>query len=256
MMIDSHLHLDDSAFDVDREEVIKRGIEKGVSFMVNVGTDLKTSIFSVKLAEKYDRIFASVGIHPHEVSEAKEEDLETLIEMTSHPKVLAWGEIGLDFYREISPPRLQREWFIKQLHIVERLGIPAIIHCRNAYKEVLEIIKEEAEDIKGVFHCFSGTKEDARKVLDMGFSISISGAVTFHNARKLLEVAGYVPLDRLMVETDSPYLAPEPFRGKRNEPMFLGYIVKRIAEIRGMDFEEVSKATSENAISFYGIEIR
>lgn len=255
-MFDSHLHLDDSAFDPDREEVIRRGIESGISFMMNVGVDLETSVASVKLAEKYDRIFAAVGIHPHEVSEAEEEDLETLVELVSHPKVLAWGEIGLDFYREISPPRLQREWFIRQLHIAKRLGVPVIIHCRNAHKEVLEIIKGEAEGIKGVFHCFSGTKEDSRKVLDMGFNISISGAVTFHNARKLLEVVSYVPLDRLMVETDSPYISPEPFRGRRNEPMYLTWITRKIAEIKAISFEEVSRITSENAISSYGLEFR
>ena len=255
MLIDSHAHLDDRRFDRDRDRLIESLKENGIDLVINPGADLQTSIKAVALAEKYENIYAAVGVHPHSAKEMDDSTVNVLKSFTNREKVIAIGEIGLDYYYDNSPRDIQRKRFIEQLNLAKEVDLPVIIHSRSAAGETFEILKEAQDgNLEGVLHCYSGSVEMAREYIKLGFYISIAGPVTFKNARVLKEVAKEVPLDKLLIETDAPYLTPEPYRGKRNEPIYVRYVAGTIAEIKGITFEEVAKATSENTKKLFRIK--
>ncbi len=254
MLIDSHAHLDDERFDGDRDILIKSLKSNKLELVINIGADFQSSINSIELAKQYDNIYASIGVHPHSASEVTEETLDKFREMAKEEKVVAIGEIGLDYYYDNSPRDLQRKWFREQLKLAKELDLPVIIHSRDATQETFDIIKEAQDgSLRGVLHCFSGSVEVAMEYIKLGFYISIGGTVTFKNARVVKEVAEAVPLDKLLIETDCPYLTPEPYRGKRNEPMFVKYVAQKIAEIKDINFEELAKATNKNTKELFRI---
>lgn len=254
MLIDSHAHLDDGRFDKDRDRIIKSLKELGVDLVINPGADLNSSIKAVSLSEKYDNIYAAVGVHPHSAKEMDESTIEILKSFTNREKVIAIGEIGLDYYYDNSPRDIQQKRFKEQLALAKEVNLPVIIHTREASKDTFDILKEAQDgSLKGVMHCFSGSVEMAMEYIKMGFYISLAGPVTFKNARVSKEVAKAIPLDKLMIETDSPYLTPEPYRGKRNEPFYVRYVAGTIAELRGITFEELAKQTSENTKKLFRI---
>lgn len=253
MLFDTHTHLDDKKFDQDRSAVIDSLKSEGVSLLVNIGADMQSSENSIALSEKYDFIYASVGVHPSDTKDLTDEDIQKLEKMSRHEKVVAIGEIGLDYYWDEPERDIQKKWFIKQLALAKDLNMPYIIHDRDAHSDTIEIIKKVGYT-NGVMHCFSGSAEFAQEVIKMGMYVSLSGTVTFKNAQKTKAVAGIVPLDKLLIETDSPYLTPEPFRGKRNNSGYLKYTAQKIAEIRNMEFEEIAKITMENGKRFYNIK--
>jgi TatD DNase family protein len=255
LLFDSHSHLDDKQFDHDRDLVIKRARLNDVTFILNPGADFSSSVRAVALAEQYNFIFAAVGVHPHDAESMDDEMLEKLEQMALNPNVKAIGEIGLDFYRDLSPRDIQIKWFTAQIRMAKRLNLPVIIHDRDANEEVLRILKEEHAFETGVLmHCYSGSRELANQYVKLGAMISIAGPVTYKNARKTVEVVEAVPLDRLLIETDAPYLTPEPNRGKRNEPMFVTHTCQRMATIKGISYEEMAKATLDNAVRFFKID--
>lgn len=252
MIFDSHAHYDDEAFDEDREELLSGMAAAGISRIVNVGASLSGVKATVKLAEKYDFIYSAVGIHPDEVGALDEEKLRWLGELCSLEKTVAVGEIGLDYYWDKESHGRQKEWFVRQLALAKAVKLPVVIHSREAAKDTLDIMKTEHRGTTGgVIHCFSGSREMAREYLDMGYYIGVGGVVTFKNARVLKEVVEYAPLDRILVETDCPYLAPVPYRGKRNSSLMIPYILDAIAQIKGVDREEAERATWENAMRMY-----
>ena len=254
MLIDSHAHLDDKRFNRDRDMIIRNLNSNGIESVVNIGADLKTSKASVELANKYENIYAVVGVHPHSAREMDKSAIETLKELAKDKKVLAIGEIGLDFHYDRSPRDVQRAAFKTQIELAKELGLPIVIHSREADQETFDTIKEAMDgNLKVLLHCYSGSAELAEEYLKLGCYISLAGPVTFNNARVPKEVAKMVPLDRLLVETDCPYLTPAPYRGKRNEPMFVKYVAKEIAELKNVDMEELSKATVENTKKFYNM---
>ena len=252
MYFDTHTHLDDEKFDQDRELVIENLKKEGVSLAVNVGADLTSSKNSIALAEQYDFIYAAVGVHPNEVGEMQDEDIETLADMAKHEKVVAVGEIGLDYHYDEPGRDVQKLWFEKQLRLAQTLNMPFIVHDRDAHQDTLELLKKVGY-YNGVMHCFSGSCEMAKILLDLGFYISIAGQVTFKNAPKVKEVAKMVPADRLFIETDSPYLTPEPHRGERNNSANVKFTCAKIAELKGISVEKLAKVTLENGKKFYGI---
>lgn len=253
-MIDSHAHYDDSRFDSDRDKVLQDCIESGVTHIINAGSNYESSLKSIELAKNYSFIYAAVGVHPHHVDKAEPNTIEKLEALTKNEKVLAIGEIGLDYYYDLSPREIQRQWFADQIALARSLKLPIIIHDREAHKDVLDIIKSEnAKEVGGVFHCFSGSKEMAREVLDLGFKIGIGGSLTFKNARKSIEVVEYAPLDMLLVETDCPYLAPEPFRGKRNWSGLIKYVLEKISDIKQIEYSYAESQTASNAIDLFKI---
>lgn len=250
MIIDSHAHLDFPPFDPDREAVIARARVAGMVAILNVGADLESSRASVALARQYDFIYAAVGIHPHDAETMTPAVLEELRHLARCPKVVAIGEIGLDYYRDLSPRPVQRQAFADQLALAAEVGLPVIIHCRDAWADTLAILRGWSG--RGVLHSYSGGPERLEEVLALGFSVGISGPVTFPNAHRLRAVVATVPLDRLLVETDCPYLTPEPYRGRRNEPAYVWYVAGAIARARGMTAEEVAQITTENARRLFG----
>lgn len=257
MLIDSHAHLDDERFDRDRDRLIKSLKEDGIDLVINPGSDLQSSIKSVTLSEQYESIYAAVGVHPHSAKEMDNSTIEVLKSFTARDKVVAIGEIGLDFYYDNSPRDIQRQRFIEQLDLAKEVDLPVIIHTRDAAQETFDILKEAQDgNLEGVLHCYSGSVEMALEYIKLGFYISLAGPVTFKNARVSKEVAKRIPLDKLLIETDSPYLTPEPNRGKRNEPIYVRYVAGTIAEIRGISFEEVATKTSENAKRLFRIKTR
>ena len=254
MLIDSHAHLDDRRFDRDRDRLIKSLKEFGVELVINPGADLSSSIKAVSLAEEYDNIYAAVGVHPHSAKEMDESTIGLLKSFTNREKVIAIGEIGLDYYYDNSPRDVQRKRFIEQLNLAKEVNLPVIFHSREANKDTFDILKEAQDgSLRGVMHCFSGSVEMAMEYIKLGFYISLAGPVTFKNARIPKEVAKAVPLDKLMIETDAPYLTPEPYRGKRNEPIYVRYVAGTIAELKGLTFEEVAKQTAENTKRLFNI---
>lgn len=253
-MIDSHVHLDDAKFDYDRENLIENLKEHGLDRVYNIGADLESSIASVELADKYEIIKAVIGVHPHAASEYNQEVEDKLIELAKNENVRAIGEIGLDYYYDNSPRDIQVQVFKKQIELANKLKLPIVVHSREAAKETFDIIssyKEKYKDLKFLIHCFSQSVEMMREYIKMDCYIALGGVVTFKNSKVPKEVAKEVPLENLLLETDCPYLAPEPMRGKRNEPMFIKYSAQKIAEIRGISLEEFLKATDENTRRFY-----
>jgi TatD DNase family protein len=245
-VIDSHCHLDDAAFDPDREATIQRALDAGVELMVAVGTgkgppDLEAG---VRLAEAHPQFLATVGVHPHDAAKATAETWTRLEELLAHPKVIAVGEIGLDYHYDFSPRDVQRAVFIHQLRIAAAHRKPIVIHTREAWDDTMALLNEHPAT--GIMHCFTGNMEQAEQALALGFYLSFGGVVTFPKATELHEVARTAPLDRILLETDAPYLAPVPQRGKRNEPAFIVHTARRLAELRGVAVEEVVRATAEN----------
>ncbi len=254
-LIDTHCHLEMDVFDRDREKVIKRARDSGVEAIITISSDFESNLKAVELSCNYDFIYSSIGIHPHDAKDFSEyifNKIKALREKTN--KIVAIGEIGLDYHYDNSPRSIQREVFIKQLRYAKEEGLPVIIHSRDAKNDTLNIVKD-ADIRKGVFHCFSGDIDMAEKVISMGFFISIAGPVTFKNARRLREVAKIIPDEYLLIETDAPYLTPEPLRGRRNEPSYLFYTAKTIAEIRGISLEDLSRITTLNAKRLFGIGV-
>ena len=255
MLIDSHVHLDDRRFDNDRDRIIKGLKDDGIELVLNIGADLQTSIASVSLAEKYDNVYAVVGVHPHSAKEVDDSTLEILKSFATRDKVVAIGEIGLDFHYDNSPRDVQKKWFREQLELAKEVDLPVVIHSRSATQDTFNIIKEAQDGkLRGVLHCYSDSLEMAMEYIKLGFYISLAGPVTFNNARVPKEVAKAVPLDRLLIETDSPYLTPTPNRGKRNEPAYVRYVAAEIAELRGMSFDELIKVTNKNTKELFGIK--
>lgn len=255
MLFDTHAHIDDNRFEGETEEVILRAKEQDVSLIVNVGYDLLHARQSIALAEKNDFIYASVGLHPHDAKEGDEVFWEEIYKLARHPKVVAIGEIGLDYYYDHSPRDVQKEVFRRQIGVAEELQLPIIIHNRDAHQDTLTIVREEkASQVGGVFHAYSGSWEMAQEVLDLGLYISVGGPVTFKNARKIVEVVEKAPLESLLIETDCPYLTPHPYRGKRNEPAYVRFVAEKIAEIKNISFEEVASTTKENGMRLFKID--
>jgi len=256
MFIDSHAHLDDERFDDDRETVIKNLKADQIDIVINIGADIASSKSTSSLAQTYDNIYSVVGVHPHSVSELVGLGLDEIENLSRHEKTVAIGEIGLDYYYENSPKNLQKEYFIEQIRLAKKLDLPIVIHSREAVKDTLDIIKsEKSSNLRGVMHCFSSSVEIAKEYIKLGFYIAIGGVVTFKNARVTKEVAKYVPLESLLIETDCPYLAPEPFRGKRNEPKYIKYTAEEIAKIKEVDLEKIAYSTSINAKKLFNIKI-
>ncbi|WP_312115994.1 TatD family hydrolase [Brevibacillus reuszeri] len=248
MLFETHAHLNAKEFDEDREEVIARAQENGVSTIVNIGFNAETIPTCMELAEAHDFIYAVIGWHPQDAKDMTDEHLEWIEELSRHPKVVGLGEMGLDYYWDTSPKDVQAEVFRKQIRLARKLDMPIIIHNRDAHQDVLTILKEEkAADVGGIMHCFSGSWETAKLALDMNFYISFGGPLTFKNAKQPKEVAAKVPLGKLLIETDCPYLTPHPFRGKRNESGYVRYVCEEMANIRGLSYEEMAQITSDNA---------
>lgn len=255
MLFDSHAHLDDARFDKDREQILKNARENGITYIMNPGADLETSVKAVELASQYDMVYAAVGVHPHDAKDMDEMTLALLKGLAKKPKVKAIGEIGLDYYYDHSPREIQKEWFRRQIQLAKDVALPIIIHDREANEDVMHMLKEEkAFDTGVVLHCYSGSAELARQYIKLGAYISIAGPITYKNARKTVEVVEKIPLEYLFVETDSPYLTPAPHRGKRNESAYVRYVAEKIAEIKGISLEEVAYHTTENAKSFFDIK--
>ena len=247
-IFDTHAHYDDERFDEDREQLLMGLKDKGVRYVLNACADMDSLVSTIDLIDKYDFIFAAVGIHPHYAENMSGEVINRIRTLSAHNKVVAIGEIGLDYYYDNSPREVQKHWFERQIELAKEVKLPIIIHDRDAHEDCVNIIKKtNAREVSGIFHCFSGSKEMAQEVLRHNFYISIAGPVTFKNARKLIEVVQYVPLDSLLVETDCPYLSPEPMRGKRNNSGNLNFIIEKIAVIKGISPQEVADATMENA---------
>ncbi|HZW82548.1 MAG TPA: TatD family hydrolase [Candidatus Deferrimicrobium sp.] len=255
MIFETHSHLDDQTFDADRSEVIKRLRAIGIVKLINVGFDLASSKRSLELAQSYPEIVAAVGIHPHDAEGLIDADWQELRELASNDQVVAIGEIGLDYYRDLSPRDIQQQVFERQLQLAIELDLPVIIHNREAHQDVIDRLKEYTPAKGGVFHCFSGSWEIAKVAMNLGFYISFAGPVTYKNAANLREVAARIPLDRLLVETDCPYLSPEPLRGKRNEPANVQFVVDKLAEIKGISPQELAEITAKNGAELFGIRL-
>ncbi len=247
MLVDTHAHLQWASFDKDREKVISRARKAGVKHIVNIGFDLKGSIEAIELARKHKGVHATVGIHPHNASQLNKKVLNHLRKLSANPKVVAIGEIGLDYYRNLSSREAQKKAFEVQLFLAEETGLPVVVHDREAHADTLEILSKFKGKTKGIMHCFSGSREMAEECVNSDFYISFAGPVTFPNSYKLGEIAKWLSLKRILLETDSPWLAPQDMRGKRNEPAFLPLIAKKIAKIKGIYIDEVAEATTENA---------
>ena len=252
MYFDTHAHYDDRRFDEDRDALLSSMSGGGVSLIMNAASSLRSSKFALKLADKYPFVYASVGVHPHDSKSMTDDSVALLEKLAAHPKAMAVGEIGLDYHYDFSPRDVQRKRFREQLELARKLSKPVIVHEREALTDTLDIIGEYS-DLSGVVHCFSGSLETAKTIIGMGWYLSFTGVVTYKNARRAPEVLGWMPSDRIMLETDCPYLSPEPVRGKRNSSLFLPYIAERIAEIRGVSAEDVAALTMENGLRFFGI---
>jgi TatD DNase family protein len=269
VFIDSHAHLEGKRYDSDRDDVLARAKQNGIDAYLAIGNGdgPDTADCGIKLAEKYDgkpefpRIWASVGIHPHEASLANEAAYAQMLQWARHPKVIAWGEIGLDYFYDHSPREMQKAVFLRQMELANAAKLPIIIHCRpsdnseNAWDDCLSMIAEHwrPSRLGGILHCFTGSVEHARRALDMGFMISFAGNITFPKAQSIRDAAQMVPLDRMLIETDSPYLAPIPHRGRRNEPAFVKEVARQIGELRGLPAEEIGSRTTQNFYRFFGL---
>lgn len=251
-MIDTHAHYDDKAFDEDREELLAGLAAHGVRRVINSGSDLEGCRRAIELMERYPFVYGSLGIHPCDTAELTEKDMDWLARQSRLEKCVAIGEIGLDYYWDEPERPQQRKWFARQLRLAQEVGLPVVIHSREAAQDTIDLMREEhAEKSGGVIHCYSYSRELVRSFLDMGFYIGVGGVVTFKNGRKLKEAVEYLPMDRILLETDSPYLSPVPNRGRRNDSRNLSYVVSHIAQLKGIAEEEVERITTENALRLY-----
>lgn len=253
-IVDSHCHLDDEKFDIDRDKVISDFEKEEIDFVVDPASDVLSSEKIVKIVKKYDKIYGAVGIHPHEVENVTDKDLKKIYDLSFSEKIVAIGEIGLDYYYDNAPREKQKEIFIKQMEIAKKRKLPVIIHTREAMGDTYEILSKFKSEVKGVMHCYTGSIEMAKRFIELGYYISISGAVTFKNAVKVREMAKQVPIDNLLVETDSPYLTPEPNRGKRNESKFVWLVAKKVAELKEIELNNLIYNTNSNARNLFSIE--
>lgn len=254
MIFETHAHYDDKAFNEDRDKLLCSMQDNGIEYIVNVGSSLDTSKQTIELVKKYDFMYGAVGVHPSETAELNDNNFRQIREMLQEEKIVALGEIGLDYYWDEPDRDIQKIWFERQIYLAKEENKPIIYHSRDAAKDTLEIIKStKAADVGGVIHCFSYGVEMAREYLNMGYYIGVGGVVTFKNAKKLKEVVEYAPLENILLETDCPYLAPEPYRGKRNDSTRLVYVVDEIARVKGVEPEKVIKVTRENAMKMYRI---
>ena len=253
-IFDSHAHYDDERFNADRDELLQRIHREGVEYIMTIGSDLASSRAACRLAERYDFIWFAAGIHPEQAGDAPADYREALKELAAHPKCRAIGEIGLDYYWKDNPPRaLQQNVFRRQLELAQSLCLPVIVHDREAHQDCLSIVREYPQ-VTGVYHCYSGSLEDAKVLVKLGWMLSFTGVITYKNARKALEVIEWLPMDRIMIETDSPYLTPEPFRGKRNDSGHVHLVAEAIARVKGLEAEEVARITLENGKRFFNIK--
>ncbi len=247
-IFESHAHYDDEAFDQDREELLGKMQQQGIEYIINIGANIDSSKTTVDLTEKYPFLYGAVGVHPSDTAELDEQKIGWLKLQCERPKIVAVGEIGLDYYWDEPERPVQRKWFCRQLELAREVKLPVVIHSRDAAKDTLTIMKEmHAEEIGGVIHCFSYSKEMAEEYLKLGFYIGVGGVVTFNNAKKLKEAVEFLPMDKILLETDSPYLSPVPNRGKRNSSLNLPYIARQIAELKGISYEQVVEITNRNA---------
>ncbi|MCR5358221.1 MAG: TatD family hydrolase [Lachnospiraceae bacterium] len=254
MIFETHAHYDDDAFDTDRDEILRLLHEKGIAPIVDIGASVKSTEEAFLLAHKYDHVYAAVGVHPSDSADLTEKDIEWLKGLTEDPKVVAIGEIGLDYHYDEPDKEIQKKWFVRQLFLAKETGLPIVVHSRDAAADTLEILsRDEFRGLKGIIHCFSYSFELAKKYVEMGYLIGVGGVVTFKNGRKLHEVVRQTPLENIVVETDCPYLAPEPYRGRRNSSAYLPYVIEKIASLKGLSYEEVRRATYENAAALYGV---
>lgn len=252
MIFDTHAHYDDEAFDVDRDELLDSFPFNDIGLVVNVGASVETSKNTVELTKRFPHIYGAVGVHPSEVEHMTSADIMQLRQFAMEDKIVAIGEIGLDYHYREPEKEVQKIWFMKQMELARELKLPIIVHSRDAAKDTLDLMKEAyAEEIGGVVHCFSYAKEIAKEILDMNFYIGIGGVLTFNNAKKLKEAVSEIPLERIVLETDCPYLSPEPNRGKRNSSLNLPYVAKALAQIKGVSYEEVVETTFQNAKELY-----
>jgi len=252
-LIDTHAHLQWADFDKDREQVIERAFAAGLTGIVSIGYDLNASREAVLIADGHERIYAAVGIHPHNAKAMRTDVLSSLRELAQDSKVVAIGEIGLDYYRNLSPRARQKEAFEQQIRLAKELELPVVIHDREAHANVLQVLRNFGKNVTGVLHCFSGSVEMAREAIKLGYLISIAGPVTFPNARNLYQLVQNVPVESIVLETDCPWLAPQSHRGKRNEPSFIIETARKVAELKSLPFDEFVEATTQNARELFGI---
>ena len=254
VLVDTHAHLIDKAFDPDRQGAVERAIEEGVHYIISMGTCLESSRRTLDLAASYAGVYAAVGVHPSDVKDVNERTIREIARLAEEPKAVAVGEIGLDYYREGAPRKSQRRWFREQIRVAVDVGKPIVAHCRDSADDVYEVLEEEkAWRAGGVIHCFTGDDEQARKFLDIDFHLGAGGAISFSRSEELREVFERVPIERVLLETDSPYLAPPPHRGKRNEPAYVARVAETLAELHGMSTEEVTRLTTENVRRLFGV---
>lgn len=253
MIIDTHAHYDDEQFDIDREELLSSLEDGGISAVVNASASVHSWDKILELTKKYSFVYGMIGVHPDEIGELDEESFARMEKLVSDSKIVAVGEIGLDYYWDKESHEQQKEWFIRQLNLAREKNLPVNIHSREAAADTFEILKEYGQGLKAIIHCYSYSKEMALEYVKMGYLIGVGGVVTFKNAKKLKEVVQAVPMEQIVLETDCPYLAPTPYRGKRNSSLYLPYVAEAIAELKGMTAEEVIEKTEENARRFYGI---
>ncbi|MFA8343587.1 MAG: TatD family hydrolase [Rhodothermaceae bacterium] len=254
MFIDTHAHLFYKNFNGELDQIVERAIEANVKYMVCPGTDVKTSKQSIEIAEKYQSVYATVGIHPHDTKGFTGKEISELRKLADHKKVVAIGEIGLDYYYDFSPKNQQIKAFKAQLDLAAELDLPVVIHNREANEDTMNILREyKSKNLKGQLHCYAGTIEDAEELIEMGFLISFTGNITFKKLEELREILKTIPVENLMLETDCPFMTPVPFRGKRNEPSYIPYIAEKVAEIHNVSVEEVEQLTTFNALNLFGI---
>lgn len=250
-IFDTHAHYDDKRFDDDRHELLTAMLQNEVCGILNCATDLASSKQAIETAMKYDGMYAAVGFHPEDLEGATADDLEACRALLTHDKVVAVGEIGLDYYWDSSPRPVQQEWFVSQMRMAKEANLPVVVHDRDAHEDTLRLLKQECP--VGVLHAFSGSVEMAKEIVELGMYIGLGGVVTFQNARKTVEVAQWIPLDRLLLETDAPYMTPVPFRGRRNDSTKIAFVASRIAELRDMTADEILDITADNARRLFGI---
>ena len=252
MIFETHAHYDDPAFDRDRDRLLALLKDEGIAPIVNIGASIETTKSTVELAHRYDHVYAAIGVHPSDCGDLTENDIEWLKDLSSDEKVVAIGEIGLDYHYDEPDREIQKKWFIRQLELAGDTSLPIVVHSRDAAQDTYEIIKD-FRGLRGVIHCFSYSAELAREYVKMGYYIGVGGVVTFKNGRKLHEVVKEIPLESIVVETDAPYLSPEPYRGRRNSSAFIPYIIERIADLKNVSYETVERAVYENAADLYKV---